>query len=125
MPAFAKPLPDSATEVPPSDVPDEGVTEFSVSAALYEKPSARVSDPFEFVTATSTLAPAVPAGVIHMMVVSSTVTTFVAAAPPKVTVFGPAPPAWKPLPEIITAVPPAAGPDEGMTVAMAGPETDW
>src|ERR1051326_9361920 len=46
------------------------------------------------------------------MVVALTRRTFVAATPPKVTV----PPAWKPLPASVTAVPPAARPALGEIV---------
>src|SRR6266511_4095855 len=45
------------------------------------------------------------------MLVALTRTTFVAAAPPKVTVA----PLWKPVPEIVTLVPPAARPAGGVT----------
>ena len=43
-------------------------------------------------------------------------TTFVAAVPPNVTTA----PAWNPLPVIVTAVPPAVGPDEGDTPVTVG-----
>src|SRR5689334_15102239 len=46
------------------------------------------------------------------MLVALTRTTFVAAAPPKVT----AAPLWKPLPAMVTFVPPAAAPAAGETL---------
>ena len=57
----------------------------------------------ELVTTTATL-PAAWAGVVAVMLVALTRTTLVAAAPPKVT----AAPLWKPLPAMVTLVPPAA-----------------
>ena len=63
-----------------------------------------------FVTVTLT-APAAWAGVFAVMVVELTTTTFVAAEPPKVTVA----PAWKPVPLMVTGVPPRYGPLFGVT----------
>jgi hypothetical protein len=66
---------------------------------------------------TTTLAvPAVPAGVVHEISVALATNTFVHAAPPTVTV---APPA-KPVPVIVTAVPPATEPDDGLTAVTVG-----
>src|SRR3954454_9263685 len=63
-----------------------------------------------FVTVTLTEPPAW-AGVFAVMVVALTTTTFVAAAPPKVTVA----PVTKPLPLIVTAWPPVVLPAGGVT----------
>ena len=63
------------------------------------------------VTVTVT-APALPAGVVAVMAVLFTTTTFVAAVPPNVTVA----PAAKFVPVIVTAVPPAVGPVLGDTL---------
>ena len=72
------------------------------------------------VTVTVT-APALPAGVVAVIVVLFTTTTFVAAVLPNVTVA----PATKFVPVIVTAVPPAVDPLFGLTLLTvgAGPET--
>jgi hypothetical protein len=67
------------------------------------------------VTVTVT-APALPAGVVAVIVVPLTTTTFVADAAPKVT---PAP-AAKFVPVIVTAVPPAVDPLAGETLLTVG-----
>jgi hypothetical protein len=67
------------------------------------------------VTVTVT-APTLPAGVVAVMVVPFVTTTFVAAAPPNVTVA----PAAKFVPVIVTAVPPATGPLFGATLVTVG-----
>jgi hypothetical protein len=61
-------------------------------------------------------APALPAGVVAVMLVLLTTTTLVAAAPPNVTVA----PAAKFVPVIVTAVPPAVGPLLGATPLTVG-----
>ena len=61
-------------------------------------------------------APALPAGVVAVMLVLFTTTTLVAAALPNVTVA----PAAKFVPAIVTAVPPAVEPLLGLTLLTAG-----
>src|SRR5580698_9809808 len=63
------------------------------------------------VTVTAT-TPTLPAGVVAVIDVLLTITTFVAAAPPNVTVA----PVAKLAPVIVTAVPPAIGPMFGETL---------
>jgi hypothetical protein len=70
------------------------------------------------VTVTVT-APALPAGVVAVMLVLLTTTTFVAAVLPKVTVA----PEAKFVPVIVTAVPPAVDPLFGETVLTVGGTT--
>jgi hypothetical protein len=70
------------------------------------------------VTVTVT-APALPAGVVAVMLVLLTTTTFVAAALPKVTVA----PEAKFVPVIATAVPPAVDPLFGETLVTVGGTT--
>jgi hypothetical protein len=65
-------------------------------------------------------APALPAGVVAVMVVPFTTTTFVAAAAPNVT----AAPATKFVPVIVTAVPPAVDPLLGLTLLTVGTGPD-
>ena len=67
------------------------------------------------VTVTVT-APAAPAGVVAVMVVLFTTVTFVAAAPPNVTVA----PEPKFVPVIVTDVPPAIEPLLGATLLTVG-----
>ena len=69
------------------------------------------------VTVTVT-APALPAGVVAVICVPLTTTTFVAAAPPNVTVA----PVAKFVPVIVTAVPPAVDPLFGDTPLTVGGE---
>jgi hypothetical protein len=67
------------------------------------------------VTVTDT-APALPAGVVAVIVVLFTTTTLVAAVLPNFTVA----PAAKFVPVIVTAVPPATGPLLGETLLTVG-----
>jgi hypothetical protein len=71
-----------------------------------------------FVTVTVT-APALPAGVVAVICVPFTTTTFVAAVPPNVTVA----PAAKFVPVIVTAVPPPVDPLFGDTLLSVGTTT--
>ena len=68
------------------------------------------------VVTSTLLAPAVPAGVVQVMVVELTTTLFVAAVPPKVTFVAPV----KPVPVSVTAVPPAVRPVFGATLVSLG-----
>jgi hypothetical protein len=68
-------------------------------------------EPEPSVTVTST-APAVPAGEVAVTVVSLTKTTLVAGVVPKFTAVPPV----KPLPVIVTFVPPVVGPEFGLTL---------
>lgn len=65
---------------------------------------------------TTTLTAPDPGGVTAVSVVALTNATFAAGAPPKVAVA----PAKNPVPMICTAVPPAAGPVFGDTLATVG-----
>jgi hypothetical protein len=67
------------------------------------------------VTVTVT-APALPAGVVAVMVVAFTTTTFVAAALPNFTVA----PEAKFVPVMVTDVPPATGPLFGLMLVTNG-----
>ena len=68
-------------------------------------------------TVTVTVAvPALPAGVVAVILVLLATTTFVAAVPPNVTVA----PAAKLVPVIVTDVPPATGPLFGETLVTVG-----
>jgi hypothetical protein len=67
------------------------------------------------VTVTVT-APALPAGVVAVMVVLFTTTRLPAAAPPNVAVA----PTAKFVPVIVTAVPPVSAPPFGATLLTVG-----
>ena len=69
--------------------------------------------PLGVVTKTLTAGPAVPAGVVAVMVVELTTKTLVAAIPPMVTEVTPA----TLVPVMVMIVPPAIGPAEGETLA--------
>ena len=64
-------------------------------------------------------APAAPAGVTAVIEVASTTTTLVAATPPIVTLLAPV----KLVPVMVIAVPPAVGPEAGLTLAIVGAAT--
>ena len=78
-------------------------------------PPVRVPTPPAVVTTTS-LAPAVPAGVVHVILVADTTVTEVQAAPPTVTVA----PETKSVPVIVMGVLPAVGPLAGDTPETVG-----
>jgi uncharacterized protein (UPF0333 family) len=65
---------------------------------------------------TTVAAPALPAGVVAVIVVAFTTTTFIAAVPPNVTVA----PVTKFVPVIVTEVPPAVDPEFGLTLPTVG-----
>ena len=67
---------------------------------------------------TSTLAdPALPTGVVAVMVVAFTTVTAVAAVPPIVTTVAPV----KPEPVMVNDCPPASAPDDGLMDVTVGP----
>ena len=72
-----------------------------------------------FTVTVTVTAPALPAGVVAVMVVLFTTTTVVAAVPPNVTVA----PAAKFVPVSVTAVPPAVDPLFGVTLLSVGTTT--
>jgi hypothetical protein len=90
---------------------------FKGRTATYVNPFAKLPlCPPEFVTVTVTAPALTAAGVVAVMVVLFTTTTFVAAVPPNVTVA----PAAKLVPVIVTAVPPAVDPLFGDTLLGVG-----
>jgi hypothetical protein len=72
-----------------------------------------------FTVTVTVTAPALPAGVVAVIEVLLTTTTFVAAVLPNFTVA----PDAKFVPAIVTAVPPAAGPLFGVTLLTEGAMT--
>ncbi len=109
-----KPVPVMVTAVPPVSGPLVGVREVTVGAARKVKVPGPES-PFGPVTTTS-VAPGACAGVVTVMVVSSTTVKAVPGVPPKVTPVVPV----NPLPVIVTGVPPVAGPLVGVSEPRTG-----
>ena len=114
--ALAKLVPLIVIVVPPATGPLDGLTLATVGAATYVNCVAAVTGPPAVVT-TTFCAPAVPIGVVAVMIVAVLVNT-VALAPPTVTVA-----LAKFVPVIVIVVPPVAGPLDGLTLATVGAST--
>jgi hypothetical protein len=112
----AKLVPVIVTAVPPATTPLLGERLVTVGLTTYVKPFVRLPlcEP-TFVTVT-VAAPALPAGVVAVMLVLLTTTTLVAAALPNVTVA----PVAKFVPVIVTDVPPDVDPLFGLMLATVG-----
>jgi len=85
-------------------------------AWIYVNPLLSVADCVSVFVTTTSWAPAVPAGVVHVIEVADTTVTLVHAAPPTVTVA----PARKFDPVIVIEVPPALVPDVVETLDKVG-----
>jgi hypothetical protein len=126
--APVKPDPVTVTDVPPAAEPAAGETPVTVGtmgAAVKVNWSAGVTTadcPIGVVTRTFVVAAAC-AGETATMLVSEFTVTPDAATPPKVTAVAPV----KPVPVIVTDVPPATGPDAGDTPDTTGvePNVNW
>ncbi|HEY8824117.1 MAG TPA: hypothetical protein VIP07_04450 [Candidatus Limnocylindria bacterium] len=113
-----KPVPLIVTDVPPAAGPAFALTELTVGAATYVKQPVHVPLCVSAFVTTTFTAPA-PCEVVVPVMVVAVIPEIVTAAPPNDAVA----PAWKPLPLIVTEVPPAAGPLFGVTDVTAGPTT--
>jgi hypothetical protein len=115
----AKFAPPIVTAVPPTVGPLFGYRPLTVGRPYVNPPDKVPLWPSVFVTVTATL-PTVPAGVVAGVVavieVGPTTTTFVAATLPNFTVA----PVTKFAPVIVTAIPPAVAPLFGVTLLTAG-----
>src|SRR3984885_10680082 len=111
----AKFVPVIVTAVPPSVDPLFGLTLVTVGVTTQANPFAGLP-PCPFTVPVTVTAPALPAGVVAVIVVLFTTPTLVAAVAPNFTVA----PAAKLVPVIVTAVPPAAGPLFGATLLTVG-----
>ena len=100
--------------VPPVAGPAFGETSTNGAPNIVNPPGS-VADPPTVVTVTS-LGPALPAGVVQVIVVGVATTTLVQGFPPIKTVAEPS----KFEPVIVIWVPPADGPDDGATPAIVG-----
>src|SRR5207302_1164347 len=119
-------VPVISVGVPPARGPDVGLIDVTVGVAKYvnwsladvaDVPAPLTGDgPAEFVTRTSTVAAEVRAGDVAVIVVALTMTTLVAAVPPKLTVE----PVMNCVPVIVTFVPPPVGPLLGLTAVTVG-----
>ena len=114
--APVKLVPVMVIAVPAVNGPDDGLTLAIVGAAMYVNPLVEVALPNEVVTTTS-FEPATPSGVTALMEVA-VATTLVAATPPTVTVA-----LAKLVPLIVIVVPPAVGPEIGLTLEIVGTGT--
>ena len=102
-PMVLKLVPVIVRTVPPPIDPEIIERLFRVGRARYVKPPVRVDEILLTVTTTST-APAVPAGVVAVQVVTLLQVTLVAPAPPKVKLVPPV--VLKFVPVIVRTVPP-------------------
>ena len=116
--APVKLVPVMVIAVAPAVGPEAGLTLAIVGAATYVNVIACDVDPPAVVT-PMVFAPAVPAGVTAVIEVALTTFTPVAATPPTVTLLAPV----KLVPVMVIAVPPAVGPEAGLTLAIVGAAT--
>jgi hypothetical protein len=112
--APVKPLPVIVTRVPPPTGPPVGLKLETARPYVNRSADDAVDVPTGVVTVTFTVP--VPAGLSAVIVVSLTTVKFVAAAVPKLTDVAPV----KPLPVIVTNVPPTFGPAVGLRPVTAG-----
>jgi hypothetical protein len=113
--APVNPVPVIAMVVPPASGPDAGLT--LVTEGTYLKTSLEfvaLLPPPGIVTVTST-APD-PPGEVAVIDVALVTVNVLAAVPPKLTAVAPV----KLVPVIVTEVPPAAGPEDGLTWVTVG-----
>jgi hypothetical protein len=113
-----KPVPLTVTDVPPAAAPAFGVTELAMGAATYVKQPLHVPLCVSALVTTTFTAPAACDVVVPVMLVA-VIPEMVTAAPPNDAVAS----VWKPLPLIVTDVPPAAAPLLGVTDVTDGPTT--
>lgn len=111
-------VPVIVTAVPPATGPLDGDTDVIVGAATNVNPFTSVAEP-PAVVSTRFTGPAVLAGVTTVTEVALTFVSDVPAVPPNVTAVV----LDKFVPEIVTVVPPAAGPLTGDTDVIVGVPT--
>jgi hypothetical protein len=109
-------VPVIVTAVPPATGPSFGDTLVTVGEATYVKPLVRLPLCMPGLLTVTVTAPAACAGVVAVIEVLLTTTTFVAAVPPNVTDA----PETKFVPVIVTAVPPDVDPLFGLTLVTVG-----
>ena len=110
-----KPVPVMVTEVPPAAGPKSGLMAVTVGASKAKRSAGLVAEvPLPLVTVTSTEP--VPAGETAVMEVAEFTVTEAAGVAPNETVESP----MKPVPVMVTEVPPAAGPKSGLMAVTVG-----
>jgi hypothetical protein len=114
-----KPVPPMSTLVPPAAGPEVGAMLLTVGAAMYVNRSAALTALVWPPTVTRTSTVPLPAGLVAAQMVALAHDTPVAAVAPKATVVVPGA-VLKPVPVIVIAVPPAAGPEAGATLLTVG-----
>ena len=114
--APVKLVPAIVTVVPPAAGPEDGLTRVTVGGVTYAYWSLVLAAlvPPGVVTVMSTV-PAAPTGAVAEIWLEL-FTENVAAVPPKLTPVAPV----KPVPLIVTVVPPVVGPDVGLTLVTDG-----
>ena len=119
--APVKLVPVIVTRVPPAAGPLVGLRPVTTGAAatVYVNSSAGETADVPPGVVTVTFTTPVPAGLSAVIEVSLTTVTFVAAVVPKSTAVAPV----KPVPVIVTRVPPAAGPVVGLKPVTVGAAT--
>ena len=117
--APVKPVPVIVTDVPPAKGPFVGLIPVTAGAATYLNWSADdgANAPSAVTTVTSTVP--VPTGLVATIWVSELTVKLLAASAPKSTAVAPV----KPVPVIVTDVPPAKGPFVGLIPVTAGAAT--
>ena len=113
--APSNPRPVIVTIVPPVAGPPAGFTPLTVGAATYVKSGVLPEVPPGVVTVTPTMA--FPAGLSTVIVVLLMTVKFVAGVEPKSTAVA----SVKPVPVIVTKVPPPSEPAAGLTPETVGP----
>ena len=114
-----KPVPVMVTAVPPAVVPETGEILLIAGAGLlvaYVNPLVSVSLWPSLLVTTMLVAPDACAGVVAVIEVLLTTVTPVADVPPTFTVA----PERKPVPVMVTAVPPELVPDDGEIAVTLG-----
>lgn len=89
------------------------------TGVMYVNAPVEVVVPPSVLVTTTFCEPAVPAGVVAVIDVELATTTFVAAAPPIITLA----PLLNSVPVIVMAVPPAVDPEAGLALVIVGEET--
>jgi hypothetical protein len=117
--AAVKEVPVMVTEVPPVAGPLEGVTVVTVGAVRKVKAVVLVTVPPGVVVTETLTTPATCAGVVALITVALVTVTSMAGFVPNLTVAG----VVKPVPVMVTTVPPAALPLTGVTLAIVGAAT--
>jgi hypothetical protein len=115
-------VPTTVMVVPPATGPMPGKTPASVgSGAMKVKPAASTAAPAPGLVTATVCGPALAlAAVVAVMVVAEWACTLVQATPPMVTAGWLVPAPAKPRPVMVTVVPPATGPEAGLTPRTAG-----